>query len=96
MTRGRALVVDAPVIEESPIHCECKIITSLDVLSVRKIFIAEVVATTVSEGVVDSDGRLDVDDVPFFGMTAGSGEHYAMNDRIGNIGMSMGRTDIKY
>ena len=29
-------------------------------------------------------------------MTAGSGEHYTMGSRVGNIGMTVGRTDIKY
>lgn len=96
LTRGRAVAVDAPTIEESPIHCECRIIASLDVPPERKLFIAEVVATTVSEGAVDSEGRLKVGSVPFFGMTSGSGEHYTMGDRIGNIGMTVGRTDIKY
>ena len=62
----------------------------------RKLFIAEVVATTVHENVVDESGRLLVPDVPFFGMTAGSGEHYTMGERVGNIGMTVGRTDIKY
>ncbi len=53
-------------------------------------------ATTARQGAVDETGRLVVPDVPFFGMTAGSGEHYTMGDRIGNIGMTVGRTDIKY
>ena len=48
------------------------------------------------EGAVDADGRLIVRNVPFFGMTAGSGEHYTMGERVGNIGMTVGRTDIKY
>jgi len=39
---------------------------------------ADVVATTVHEGVCDKDGRLIVSNVPFFGMTAGSGEFYTM------------------
>ena len=58
--------------------------------------IAEVIATTILDGAVDSSGRLIVPNVPFFGMTAGSGEHYTMGDRVGNIGMTVGRTDIKY
>jgi len=96
LTRGRARVVDAPTVEEAPIHCECRTIASLEVPPVRKLFIAEVVATTVIEGAVDETGRLLVPNVQFFGMTAGSGEHYTMGDRIGNIGMTVGRTDIKY
>ena len=96
LTRGAATVVDAPTVEESPIHCECRIIDSLAVPPVRKLFIAEVVATTAIEGAVDDGGRLIVPDVDFFGMTAGSGEHYTMGRRVGNIGMTVGRSDIKY
>jgi flavin reductase (DIM6/NTAB) family NADH-FMN oxidoreductase RutF len=96
LTRGRAVAVDAPTVEEAPIHCECRTIASLDVPPVRKLFIAEVVATTAIEGAVDQSGRLVVPNVPFFGMTAGSGEHYTMGNRVGNIGMTAGRTDIKY
>jgi flavin reductase (DIM6/NTAB) family NADH-FMN oxidoreductase RutF len=96
LTRGRAVAVDAPTVEEAPIHCECRTIASLEVPPMRKLFIAEVVATTALEGTVDQDGRLIVPNVPFFGMTAGSGEHYTMGERVGNIGMTVGRTDIKY
>ena len=96
LTRGRAIEVDAPTIEESPVHCECRIINSLDLPPVRKLFIAEIIATTVSEGAVDSSGRLDVSRVPFFGMTAGSGQLFTMGEEVGHIGMTVGRTDIKY
>lgn len=96
LTRGRAVAVDAPTVEEAPIHCECRTIASLEVPPMRKLFIAEVIATTILDGAVDSSGRLIVPNVPFFGMTAGSGEHYTMGDRVGNIGMTVGRTDIKY
>ena len=96
LTRGRAVAVDAPTVEEAPIHCECRTIDALEVPPIRKLFIAEVVATTALEGAVDQAGRLLVPNVPFFGMTAGSGEHYVMGGRVGNIGMTVGRTDIKY
>ena len=96
LTRGRATAVSAPTVEEAPIHCECRTIASMEIPPVRKLFIAEVVATTVLEGAVDDTGRLIVPSVPFFGMTAGSGEHYPMGERVGNIGMTVGRTDIKY
>lgn len=96
LTRGRAVAVDAPTIEEAPIHCECRTIASLEIPPIRKLFIAEVIATTAVEGAVDRMGRLIVPGVHFFGMTAGSGEHYTMGERVGNIGMTLGRTDIKY
>lgn len=96
LTRGKAIRVDAPTIEESPIHVECRIFNTIDVPPVRTLFLAEVVATTVHEGVCDKDGRLLVDKVAFFGMTAGSGEFYTMGKAVGHIGMTVGRSDIKY
>ncbi|WP_419167711.1 hypothetical protein [Candidatus Palauibacter sp.] len=48
------------------------------------------------EPAVDDAGRLIVPAVDFFGMTAGSGEHYTMGCRVGNIGMTGSRSDIKY
>lgn len=96
LTRGKAIRVDAPTIEESPIHVECRIFNAIDVPPVRSLFLAEVVATTVHDGVCDKDGRLLVDKVAFFGMTAGSGEFYTMGRAVGHIGMTVGRDDIKY
>jgi flavin reductase (DIM6/NTAB) family NADH-FMN oxidoreductase RutF len=96
LTRGKAGKVDAPTVEESPIHVECKVFQTLGVPPIRTVFLAEVVATTVHEGVCDKNGRLIVPAVPFFGMTAGSGEFYTMGKKVGHIGKSVGRDDIKY
>jgi flavin reductase (DIM6/NTAB) family NADH-FMN oxidoreductase RutF len=96
LTRGKAVEVDAPTVEECPIHVECRVFDSLRVPPARTIFVAEVVATTVLDGAVDENERLRVDDVPFFGMTAGSGEFYTMGQAVGNIGKTVGRSDIRY
>lgn len=96
LTRGKAVAVNAPTVEEAPIQVECRVFNALDVPPVRKIFLADVVATTVLEGVCDENGRLIVPAVPFFGMTAGSGEFYTMGDLVGHIGKTVGRSDIKY
>ncbi len=96
LTRGKASKVNAPTVEESPVHVECKVFNTVDVPPRRTLFLAEVVATTVHEGVCDAKGRLMVGKVPFFGMTAGSGEFYTMGKRVGHIGQSIGRKDIKY
>lgn len=96
LTRGQAAVVDAPTVAEAPIHVECRVFNTLDVPPMRKLFLAEVMATTVPEGVCDDAGRLLVPAVPFFGMTAGSGEFYTMGQRVGHIGQTAGRSDIKY
>ena len=96
LTRVKASKVSAPAIKESPIHVECKVLQTIDAPPERKLFIAEVVATTVLENACDKNGRLIVENTPFFGMTAGSGEFYIMGKKVGYIGKSVGRTDIKY
>ncbi len=96
LTRGKAKKVNAPVIEESSIHVECKVFNTIDVPPSRTLFLAEVVATSVHEGACDKNGRLVVSDVPFFGMTAGSGEFYTMGKKVGHIGQTVNRNDIKY
>ena len=96
LTRGRATSIAAPTVEESPIHVECRVFDTIEVPPVRTVFLAEVLATTVIQGSCDEDGRLIVPAVPFFGMTAGSGEFYTMGELVGHIGKSVGRNDIKY
>jgi flavin reductase (DIM6/NTAB) family NADH-FMN oxidoreductase RutF len=96
LTRGAAVAVNAPTVEECPIQVECRVFDSLRVPPARTVFIAEVIATTATTDAVDEDGRLVVPAVPFFGMTAGSGEFYTMGQLVGNIGQTVGRNDIKY
>ena len=96
LTEGKAVVVDAPTISEAPIQVECRIFNTIAVQPHRTVFFADVVATTVLEGVCDKSGRLIVPNVSFFGMTAGSGEFYTMGKPVGHIGKTVGRNDIKY
>ncbi|MFQ5704442.1 MAG: flavin reductase family protein [Gemmatimonadales bacterium] len=96
LTRGRATAVDAPTVEESPIHVECRVFDTIEVPPLRTVFLADVLATRVLQGATDDRGRLNVSAVPFFGMTAGSGEFYTMGRKVGYIGKSVGRDDIKY
>ena len=96
LTEGKAVKVNAPTVEEAPIQVECRIFNTINVPPHRTVFFADVVATTVHEGVCDKDGRLIVPNVSFFGMTAGSGEFYTMGKLVGHIGKTVGRSDIKY
>lgn len=96
LTRGRAQVVNAPTVLEAPIQCECRVTHRLRVPPERTVFLADVVATTVHEGVCDADGRLIVGSQAFFGMTAGSGEFYTLDRPVGHIGQTVGRRDIRY
>ncbi len=96
LSKGQAKYIDAPTVEEALIQLECKVTQIVDLPPNRSMFIADVVATSIQDGVCDDDGRLIVDSLPFFGMTAGSGEFYTMGQKVGHIGISVGRTDIRY
>jgi len=95
-TRGQATRVGAPTINEAPIQLECRLTHTLRVPPMRTVFIADVVATTVHEGICDEDGRLRPESAAFFGMMAGCGEFYTMDRKMGHIGQSVGRRDIRY
>jgi len=95
-TRGQATLVDAPTVNEAPIQLECRVLHTLRVPPMRTVFIAEVVATTVHDGICDPDGRLRPDAAAFFGMAAGCGEFFTLGTKVGHIGQSVGRRDIRY
>lgn len=95
-TRGAATTVKAPTVNEAPIQLECRVSHILRVPPARTVFIADVVATTAHEGICDADGRLRPDSAAFFGMMAGCGEFYTMDRKVGHIGQSAGRNDIRY
>lgn len=95
-TRGRAALVNAPTVNEAPIQLECRLLHTLRVPPMRTVFIAEVVATTVHDGICDPDGRLRPDAAAFFGMAAGCGEFFTLGTKVGHIGQSVGRRDIRY
>lgn len=95
-TRGQAAVVNAPTVNEAPIQLECRLLHTLRVPPMRTVFIAEVVATTVHEGICDAAGRLKPDAAAFFGMAAGCGEFFTLGQKVGHIGQSVGRSDIRY
>ena len=95
-TRGQATVVNAPTVNEAPIQLECRLLHTLRVPPMRTLFVAEVVATTVHDGICDADGRLRPESAAFFGMAAGCGEFFTLGQRVGHIGQSVGRRDIRY
>lgn len=95
-TRGQATMVDAPTVNEAPIQLECQVTHELRVPPMRTVFIANVVATTVHEDICDADGRLRPGAAAFFGMAAGCGEFFTLGQRVGHIGQSVGRSDIRY
>ncbi len=96
LTRLPSKEIGAPGIAEAAIVLECRVLQQHRLLPKRTVFFAEVVRTTVHPGVTDADGRLDTASRPFFGMTSGNGEFWTMGRKVGRIGMTVGRDDIRY
>ena len=96
LTRLPSELIGAPGIAEAAIVLECRVLQRQRLPPARTVFFAEVLRTTVHPGVTDADGRLDSAARPFFGMTAGNGEFWTFGERVGRIGMTIGREDIRY
>jgi flavin reductase (DIM6/NTAB) family NADH-FMN oxidoreductase RutF len=96
LTAGTATTIDAPTVDEAPIQLECRVTHTLRVPPMRTVFIADVVATSVHDDICDEDGRHRPASAAFFGMMAGCGEFYTMDRKVGHIGQSVGRKDIRY
>lgn len=96
LTRLSSKLIGAPGIAEAAIVLECRVLQVHRLPPSRTVFLAEVVRGSVHPGVTDADGRLDSTSRPFFGMTSGNGEFWTFGKRVGRIGMTVGREDIRY
>lgn len=59
LTRGKAEIVNAPLVNESPLSIECKV-TEIKELGSHHMFIAEVVSATVNDEYLDESGAFDL------------------------------------
>ena len=96
LTRLPSELIAAPGIAEAAIVLECRVLQERRLPPTRTVFFAEVLRVTVHPGVTDADGRLDSSARQFFGMTSGNGEFWSFGDKVGRIGMTIGRNDIRY
>ncbi len=87
LTPGKASVIQVPVIEESPVNIECKIIKELE-LGSHNMFIAEVVAVTVEEKYLDKNsGKFDLRQTGPIAYLHGN--YYALGENLGRFGFSV-------
>ncbi len=96
LTRLPSKLIDAPGVAEASIILECKVLQSHDLPPKRTVFFAEVVRVSVHKDVTDDKGFLNSEARAYFGMTSGNGEFWTFGEKLGNIGMTKGRNDIKY
>ena len=86
LTRGKATEVKAPLIEESPVNIECRVVKKEE-LGSHHMFIAEVVAVHVDEKYMDESNKFSLeksDPIVYV-----HGEYYGLGNLLGNFGYSV-------
>lgn len=87
LTAGKASVVKAPIIEESPLSIECRVKEILP-LGSHHMFIADVVNVKADERYIDPEtGRFELDKAGI--MAYSHGFYYALAEKIGRFGWSV-------
>ncbi len=84
-TKEVASAVAAPLIGESPLSLECRVVEMTD-LGTHVMFLADIVATDVDESLIDESGKLDLTRAH---LTAyAHGEYFALGKKLGSFGFS--------
>ena len=84
--REEASRVDVPLVAESPLCLECEVRQVLE-LGSHHMFLAEIVAVDVEEGLIGPNGKLDLSRA---GLAAyAHGEYYALGKKLGTFGWTV-------
>ena len=86
LTAEKASKVKAPLIGESPVNLECKVVDVKE-LGSHDMFIAQVVAVHVDEKYLDDKGRLDLGKAKL--ITYSHGEYFGLGKKLGKFGYSV-------
>ena len=86
LTPMEATKVYAPIIAESPVNIECKVM-KMERLGSHDMFMAEVIAVDVSEEFVDEKGRFDINACKL--ITFAHGAYYSLKEMIGTFGYTV-------
>jgi flavin reductase (DIM6/NTAB) family NADH-FMN oxidoreductase RutF len=90
LTPAKATIVNAPIIEEAPLHIECKV-KDIIKLGSHDMFIAEVVAVLADDRYIDEKSgefRLDKSGL----MAYSHGKYYEIGKMIGKFGFAVKNT----
>jgi len=86
LTAAKASKVSAPIIYESPVNIECKVIDIIP-LGTHHMFTAEVVAVNVSNEFMDKTGKFHFNDTN--PVCYSHGEYFKLGDSLGKFGFSV-------
>ncbi|TCL43999.1 flavin reductase family protein [Harryflintia acetispora] len=82
----KAEKISAPLLAESPLSLECRVVKALP-LGSHEMFLAEIVAVQVDASLVDENGRLNLGKCNLAAYA--HGEYFALGKRIGTFGFSV-------
>lgn len=82
----KAEKISAPLLAESPLSLECRVVKTLP-LGSHEMFLAEIVAVQVDSSLVDENGRLNLGKCNLAAYA--HGEYFALGKRIGTFGFSV-------
>lgn len=85
LTRIASEEVACPSIAESPLSLECRV-TDIVPLGSHDMFLADIVAVTVDESLLDEKGKLHMERADLCAYS--HGEYYEIGKKIGNFGFS--------
>jgi len=91
ITPGKAEVVSAPTVEESPVSIECKVV-DIKPLGSHDMFLAEVVNVLVDDKYIDENDKLDMAAMDLIAYT--HGEYFDVSNPKGFFGWSVRRKKV--
>ena len=91
ITPGRAEVVTAPTVEESPVSIECKVV-DIKQLGSHDMFLAEVVNVLVDDRYIDENDKIDMAAMDLIAYS--HGEYFDVSNPKGFFGWSVRRKKV--
>ena len=86
LRRTPSVVVSWPTVADCPIALECKV-TDVVSLGTHDMFIADIVAVTVDDSVIDEEGKLRIEKAGL--MAYAHGTYFELGKKIGTFGFSV-------
>ena len=86
LRRTPSVAVSCPTVADCPIALECKV-TDVVSLGTHDMFIADIVAVTVDDSVIDEEGKLRIEKAGL--MTYAHGTYFELGKKIGTFGFSV-------
>lgn len=86
LCRTPSVAVSCPTVADCPIALECKV-TDVVSLGTHDMFIADIVAVTVDDSVIDEEGKLRIEKAGL--MAYAHGTYFELGKKIGTFGFSV-------